>query len=192
MKGLTPRQKELFDFIVSFQKTRGFLPTYREMKEALRLSSCGTVFKLMKRLEAKEALTTSGKKWRAFELSGVRVANPESASCIGSIARGEKLEFYKEPQELLLPFDSRERTCYFFSVRKPGFPPLHILPGDIVVIEVKKAFRTGELVLLGHGGKTFFGTFSQEKDGFFVEGKFLQNPESFGSLLAIIRLWGQA
>jgi len=191
MKGLTPRQKELLDFIVRFQKTHGFLPTYREMKANLGLSSCGSVFKLMKSLEAKEALIPSGKKWRAFTLSKHESDPLEGAPCIGSIARGEKMEFFKEARYMPLPFGPSERTRYFFLVRKPGFPALHILPGDIAIIEAKKTFETGELALLSHGGKVFFGTFSQEKEGFFVEGKFLRTPETLGSLIAVIKLFGR-
>ena len=48
---LTPKGKQLLDFLESYYAEAGFMPSYREMQEGVGLNSKSSVFRLLKQLE---------------------------------------------------------------------------------------------------------------------------------------------
>jgi len=73
---LTKRQKEILDFIRAYRADNGISPTQREIREAFRLSSFGTVQKHLKRLE--EELLTGNLE--AVDLENLRALLGEAAA----------------------------------------------------------------------------------------------------------------
>jgi repressor LexA len=57
---LTRRQKQLYDFIANFVQTRGYSPSFEEIREGLGLNSLATVHKHVTNLE-KKGLLPKGK-----------------------------------------------------------------------------------------------------------------------------------
>lgn len=53
---LTPRQRQLLDFIVGFQAESGYSPSFREMADGIGTASTGEVARLLACLEARGAI----------------------------------------------------------------------------------------------------------------------------------------
>ena len=68
MKELTPKQQEIYDFIVQFTQDNGYPPSVREIGQAVGLKSPSTVHFHIKGLESAGVLTKAAGKTRAMTL----------------------------------------------------------------------------------------------------------------------------
>ena len=66
---LTPRQKEVLDFIAEFVNQNGYCPSYEEIARGLGLASLATVHKHISALEARGYLIRTFNQSRSLELS---------------------------------------------------------------------------------------------------------------------------
>src|SRR5205085_4540477 len=94
---LTPRQRQIWDFLVDYGDRHGYPPTVREIGEAVGLASPSTVHAHLANLERAGLLRRDPTKPRALELLGrVRAADIEPATLpklplLGQIAAGGPL-----------------------------------------------------------------------------------------------------
>src|SRR5947209_19630772 len=98
---LTPRQRQIWDFLVDFVDRHGYPPTVREIGEAVGLASPSTVHAHLANLERAGLLRRDPTKPRALELIGRErsEARPSSAESldavrlplVGEIAAGSPL-----------------------------------------------------------------------------------------------------
>jgi|TARA_R110002153_G_scaffold63634_1_gene170652 repressor LexA len=65
---LTPRQKDVLDFVVSYQSDKGFSPTYKEIAEGVGVSSVGGVAAHVKKIEARGYIKTLPGNRRMIEV----------------------------------------------------------------------------------------------------------------------------
>ena len=72
---LTPKQAEIYDFILQYTRTQGYPPSVREICAAVHLKSPSTVHFHMKKLEAEGYIQKADGKTRAITLP--REAMPE-------------------------------------------------------------------------------------------------------------------
>ncbi len=66
MKELTPKQQEIYDYIVQFTQDMGYPPSVREIGQAVGLKSPSTVHFHIKGLETAGVLTKAAGKTRAM------------------------------------------------------------------------------------------------------------------------------
>src|SRR3954447_2886924 len=66
---LTPRQKELLDFLIGFIETNGYSPSYEEIALGLKLASLATVHKHISSLEKKSYIHRSHNQSRSVEIA---------------------------------------------------------------------------------------------------------------------------
>lgn len=66
---LTARQRDLLDFIRSYQAEKGITPSFVEMRDALGLASKSGVHRLVDALEERGCLTRLPNRARAIELA---------------------------------------------------------------------------------------------------------------------------
>src|SRR5262245_17424389 len=66
---LTPRQKEVLDFIAGFVDKNGYCPSLEEIAGRLQLASLATVHKHIQTLETKKYLSRGFNQSRSLELS---------------------------------------------------------------------------------------------------------------------------
>lgn len=64
---MTPRQRELLDFIAQFEAEHRYTPSYREMADALGVGK-GRVFDLLRALDASGHVLLSPNRARSVEL----------------------------------------------------------------------------------------------------------------------------
>ena len=94
MKALTPKQQQIYDYIVSFSQEHGYPPSVREIGEHVGLKSPSTVHFHLKGLETAGLITKAEGKTRAITVSGAHgaPAQPEpprdKIPVVGKVAAG--------------------------------------------------------------------------------------------------------
>ena len=154
MKELSPKQQQIYDFIVAFQARHGYPPSVREIGEHVGLKSPSTVHFHLKGLEEKGLITKAEGKTRAITISGGSAAHggeeapANQVPVVGSVAAGSPI-LAQECIEDYLTFDTGGLTGEHFALRVRGESMLSagILPGDLVVVHRQQEARSGEIVV---------------------------------------------
>ena len=154
MKSLSPKQQQIYDFIIQFQSDHCYPPSVREIGEEVGLKSPSTVHFHLKGLEEKGLIQKAEGKTRAITVSGVRPVAEELAGqsdrvpVVGSVAAGAPI-LAEECIEDYLTFDTGGLAGEHFALRVRGESMLHagILPDDLVVVHRQQDARNGEIVV---------------------------------------------
>lgn len=93
MKALTEKQRQIYDYIISFQRDHGYPPSVREIGEHVGLKSPSTVHFHLKGLEAAGLITKAEGKTRAITVAGgfpPSEADPpaDRVPVVGNVAAG--------------------------------------------------------------------------------------------------------
>lgn len=150
---LTPKQAEIYDFILQYTRTQGYPPSVREIGAAVHLKSPSTVHFHMKKLEAEGYIQKADGKTRAITLPREAMteeteARADQVPLVGDVAAGSPI-LAEECVEEYLTFDTGGRTGEHFALRVRGESMLGagILPGDLVVVHRQESFRDGDIVV---------------------------------------------
>lgn len=166
---LTPRQRAAYDFIVKFSRTKGYSPSYDEIRRHFRLASLNSVAKLVDQLRRRgflEPAPQNAKRWlepverpaeiaRTGEGRRSRAVTPTAAPAVsatvpvlGAIAAGAPIEAIENPEEIEIPaamMGPGER--YALRVRGDSLIEDGIHDGDIVVVRRARRAERGETVV---------------------------------------------
>lgn len=154
MKGLTEKQGQIYDYIISFQQDHGYPPSVREIAVHLGLKSPSTVHFHLKGLEAAGLITKAEGKTRAITVAGGFPAGQpvepprNQVPILGNVAAGAPI-LAEQYIEDYLTFDTEGRQGEHFALRVRGESMLGagILPGDCVVVHRQETFRNGDIVV---------------------------------------------
>ncbi|MER3409954.1 MAG: repressor LexA [Thermoleophilia bacterium] len=149
---LTPRQQQIWDFVVEYLDRYGYPPTVREIGEAVGLASPSTVHAHLVNLERAGLLRRDPTKPRALELTARparprRAAGPQALPLVGQIAAGspllaeEHIEDYLTVPEVLGPAD------FVLRVRGDSMVGAGILDGDFVIVRRQPDAHDGDIVV---------------------------------------------
>lgn len=146
MKTLTEKQKAVLKFIYDSIKIKQLPPTIREIAEAFKFSSTGTVRDYLKALTQKGFIKVSANKSRAIEL--IR-ENIFSLPILGKVQAGlgtlavEEIEGYLNLDSLVFSNDDT------FALRVKGDSMINagIMPNDLVLVRRQSMAQTGETVV---------------------------------------------
>lgn len=158
MSGLTKRQSQILSLISSFTQTKGYSPSYRELMQILGISSPATVAKHIKNLMATGHIKKTAKGWRCLKITKAnkqpQISTNEIA-IIGGVSKGQKIELYAKATFFDLPqsLNASKSTLYGFIIKDLSFTHLHMLRGDLIVIEARQEPHSGEMIL-AHSKKT--------------------------------------
>ena len=147
MSALTPKQQQIYDFILSFSNLHGYPPSVREIGEHVGLKSPSTVHFHLKRLEEAGVIEKGAGKGRAISLR--EPPRPDDqVPVVGNVAAGSPI-LAEECIEDYLTFDTGGRTGEYFALRVRGESMLNagILPGDLVVVHRQPSANHGEIVV---------------------------------------------
>jgi repressor LexA len=156
MKGLTPRQREVFDFIRSFIHTKRYPPTIREIALNFGFSVKGS-YDHVKALQKKGFIRCAGNRSRAIEVvadteadqAAERAPNLVSVPVLGSVAAGKPL-FADENLTgwIQVPAASLKKGQHFaLQVRGDSMKDAGIMDGDVVVVSHQDTAENGEIVV---------------------------------------------
>jgi repressor LexA len=148
----TQRQKEVFDYIVSFLERRGYIPTYTQIAKHLGVKSRATVAKHIKALERLGLISIQDEP---FAINIIQQQLPSSdfreIRIEGRIAAGHPIEAVRDEDMIAVPgfMLSKVRAGNVYALRVQGDSMIdeHICDGDIALIENRPEARDGEIVV---------------------------------------------
>ncbi|MFZ2804710.1 MAG: transcriptional repressor LexA [Patescibacteria group bacterium] len=148
---LTPKQKEVLDFIVSFIHDKGYPPSFREIASGLDLASPSTVHVHIQALRERGYLRGSGEGMRNLEptdkavLWGKAVLLPLK----GLITAGVPIEAVEEQETFAVPVDLVPDSANSYVLRVKGDSMIEdgIFDGDYVIVERNPSPKNGDVVV---------------------------------------------
>jgi repressor LexA len=161
MDDLTPRQRQVLEFVESEVAHRGYPPTVREIGEALGLSSSSTVHAHLAALQDKGFLTRDPTKPRALEIhydaeSGGAVERRPArhVPLVGDVAAGTGVLAVENVEETLpIPEGfTVDGELFMLRVRGDSMIDAGILDGDFVVVHSQPTAEPGDTVVAGIPG----------------------------------------
>src|SRR5438445_8937319 len=157
---LTRRQKEVLDFIASYQVENGYSPSYEEIARGLELASIATVHKHISALQTKNYLHRSHNQSRSIEVAPRylqeqrrnRLEASLEIPVLGSIAAGRPVEAYEDKATVSFADFVGQKDTYALRVRGDSMIEDHICEGDMILVEKSKEARDGDIVVALVGG----------------------------------------
>ena len=168
---LTPRQKEVYDFLCRYIESKTYAPTIAEVQANFGLRSPASVHQLLTALEHEGLITRVKHASRGIELvrrqetERARESAPE-IPLLGLVAAGKPIEAILNNESLSVPQDmlGRDRT-FALRVRGDSMIDEHIADGDFIIVESRQTAVNGEMVVaLVDGAETTVKRFYLQGD----------------------------
>jgi repressor LexA len=147
LEALTPRQREIYNFIRSKIQGRGYGPTVREIGVNFQIKSPNGVMCHLKALQKKGLIHREPNMSRAIQLLEDPVnAHRMGLKLVGRIAAGQPIEAIEQHDELT--FSDWMEPGDKFALRVTGDSMIdeHIADGDFVIIRRQEQARDGQIV----------------------------------------------
>jgi len=165
---VTTRQKELLSVIYEFIKNTGFPPSIAEMRENLGVSSNQSILDLLEKLSKKGFIKRNGGNARNVAILPIgykELGEPSLTPFLGVTSAGapiEAIEISGEWREM--PGEVAQLQSDIFMLRISGDSMINagIDNGDVVLVQTKKEFISGEVVLAEKDGETTVKRFISE------------------------------
>ncbi len=143
---LTPRQREIYEFLKDKILNRGYGPTVREIGAHFDIKSPNGVMCHLKALEKKGLITRESHMSRAIQLT----ESPQhrmSLPLAGQIAAGSPVLAEEDTERIDFGdlFDTEDHFC--LKVKGDSMIEDHISEGDFVVVNKQSSCRDGEIVV---------------------------------------------
>jgi len=153
VRDLTPRQRQILEFIKREVQQRGYPPSVREIGQAVGLNSSSTVHGHLAKLEAKGYIRRDPTKPRAIELldGQARALRSEIvyAPVVGRVTAGEPIlavenieSYFPLPKEF-----AGAGEVFLLEVRGDSMRNAGILDGDYVVVRQQPDAVNGDIVV---------------------------------------------
>src|ERR1700720_3641490 len=158
---LTKRQKEVLDYLVSFDNKHGYAPSFEEIGKGLKLTSLATVHKHITTLAKRGSIRRGYNQSRSIEIvqlpksvkDQVMERKIQELPLVGRIAAGRPLEAVEERETLSLGDFARGGNSFVLQVKGSSMIEDHIMDGDFVVCEQTQVANAGDIVVALVGGE---------------------------------------
>jgi repressor LexA len=159
---LTKRQREILEFIRSFQAAKGYAPSLEEIAAHFKLSAVSTVHEHLVNMSRKGILRRGWNRARSIEPMAGREAR--EVPLVGTVAAGSPIEAVEVPENITLPSDLVGRgETFVLRVKGDSMVGDGILDGDLIVVEKRRRVENGALaVVLLRGGEATVKRFYHE------------------------------
>ncbi|WP_419030994.1 transcriptional repressor LexA [Collinsella stercoris] len=206
---ISKRQQQIYDFIRSYQKEKGYPPSVREMAAAVGLSSPSTVHAHLSALEDLGLIKRDATKPRALE-----VFNSDGSSCavteterpasrgtvslplLGRVAAGLPILAEQNIEDTFtLPTEiATDSSSFMLEVHGESMINAGIYNGDYIVVREQKSAMNGEIVVALIDGEATVKTFYKEQgrvrlqpENDAMEPIYAENPTILGKVVALMR-----
>lgn len=192
VKTLTPKQKKILDFFISFYDKNGYPPSLKEIARRFK-KSIPTIHQYVKALVKKGYLAKA-----KYANRGV-IPNKEEGveiPLLGYIAAGEPIEPIENPEPLEVPLNMVQKPGQYYALKVKGDSMIEdgICDGDIVVIEHQLTAESGETVVAITEDGATLKIFRKRNGKIFLEPrnkklkiKYPKSLEIRGKLVGLIR-----
>ena len=200
MKGLTLRQREVFDFIRAFIHKNRYPPTIREIAMNFRFSVKGG-YDHVKALEKKGYIRCHENRSRAIEVLRDAEGDPEalaSVPLLGNVAAGRPLFAEENLQgHVQVPASSLGSGAHFaLAVKGDSMRDAGIMDGDVVVVAHQSTADNGDIVVAMVDDAVTLKRFFVEKNRVKLKAEnphyppiFTQNVRILGKLAFLMRTY---
>lgn len=154
MDDLTPRQRQILNFIKEEVVSKGYPPAVREIGHAVGLKSSSTVHAHLGKLEEKGYIRRDPTKPRAIEVINDRDLVKKSMvniPIVGRVTAGEPIlavenieDFFPMPQDFA---NGTSDDLFMLSVHGDSMIDAGILDGDRVVVRQQSHASNGDIVV---------------------------------------------
>lgn len=155
--GLSNKEQEVYDFILNKQDACGYIPSVREICDAVGLKSSSSVHNYLVSLEQKGYIKRDPTKTRALEifkrepetLFKGNVVEIINVPIIGDVAAGTPI-FAEQNVDGYCPLPANEfggRDIYMLRVHGESMIKAGIFDGDQVIVERCETAENGEIVV---------------------------------------------
>jgi repressor LexA len=195
---LTPRQKQILDYIYDFIKLNGFPPSVREICAATNLKSTATVHGYLVQLEKKGYLNRNPQKPRALEVLGRAKLYQEMVSVplIGKVTAGQPILATQNVENVFhLPKDMvPDEDVFMLSVKGESMIEAGIFDGDYVFVKTQDNAENGDIVVALIGDEATIKRFYNAGDHFrlqpenrFMEPIIVKELKILGKVVGLFR-----
>lgn len=165
---ITKKQKEFYDYIVSYNQDHGHSPTQKEIKDHFGLKSFGSVQKYLQYLNKEGLIETQLNQRRSLEVKtrDNNDSDSEQIPLLGLVAAGNPIEAIENPTNTIsVPRYFLKGGFKYFALTVKGDSMIEagILEGDVIVCRSTKEARNGQIVVAVIDGEATVKTFNQQK-----------------------------
>jgi len=150
---ITKRQKELLGIIYNYIKDNGYPPTFEEMRENLKVSSNQSIIDLLEKLKKGGFVQRNESVARSVSIlpAGYEMLDrPQLVAFLGFTAAGaplETIEITGEWQEVPGEVTKLKEEVFLLKISGDSMINAGIDDGDVVLVQSKKEFVSGDIVL---------------------------------------------
>lgn len=197
---ITPKQKEILEYIKSQIINRGYPPAVREICEAVKLKSTSSVHSHLETLEKNGYIRRDPTKPRAIEIvdDGFNLARREIVNIpiIGTVTAGQPILAVENIEGYfpLLAEDLPNNEMFMLNVRGESMINRGIFDGDKVLVEKKKTAHNGDMVVAliedSATVKTYYkedGHFRLQPENDTMEPIIVDQVEILGKVIGLFR-----
>ncbi len=170
---ITKKQKEFYDYIVTYNQEFGHSPTQKEIKDHFGLKSFGSVQKYLQYLNKEGLIETQLNQRRSLEIKAPKTSrskdedsDSEHIPLLGLVAAGNPIEAIENPTNTIsVPRYFLKGGFKYFALTVKGDSMIEagILEGDVIVCRSTKEARNGQIVVAVIEGEATVKTFSYQK-----------------------------
>ena len=149
---VTPRQRQIYDYLCRYIDAHGFAPTMAEIGKQFKLSSPASVHHILSGLETEGLITRIPNVSRGIEV--VRKESPEQEfeiPLLGVVAAGQPIEAILSHETISVPRDFMGRDRLFaLRVRGDSMIGEQIREGDFIIVESRQTANNGDIYRVRH------------------------------------------
>ena len=171
LDALTPRQREIYNFIRGKIQGRGYGPTVREIGLNFEIKSPNGVMCHLKALQKKGLIHREPNMSRAIQLLEDPVsAHQMGLKLVGRIAAGQPLEAVEQHEELTFSEWTEPGDKFALRVTGDSMIEEHIADGDFVILRRQEQARDGQIVAVrDEDGEATLKRFYRDKNRIRLE-----------------------
>ena len=171
LDALTPRQREIYNFIRGKIQGRGYGPTVREIGLHFEIKSPNGVMCHLKALQKKGLIHREPNMSRTIQLLEDPVsAHQMGLKLVGRIAAGQPLEAVEQHEELTFSDWTEPGDKFALRVTGESMIEEHIADGDFVILRRQEQARDGQIVAVrDDDGEATLKKFYREKNRIRLE-----------------------
>jgi len=144
---MTPKQKQVLDYIKSYGTKKGYSPSLEEIRNHLGISSVSTAHFHVKALENLGMINKSENRARAIDVN----TNEQMVQIplLGTIAAGQPIEAMEQKELIAVPKHKLPNTGNIYALRVVGNSMIdeNINDGDIVLVKQQENAENGQKVV---------------------------------------------
>lgn len=158
---LTKKQKEVFDYIITYTENNGYSPTQREIKEYFNLKSFGSVQRYIKYLQQEGLIANDSNARRGLvalvnspqkntkQSQDQHFSETIEIPLLGNVAAGNPIEAIENPEATVAVPTSLIRTGKHFALKVQGDSMIEdgILEDDIVICRYQQTAQPSQRVI---------------------------------------------